>query len=64
MALGNPKVDYFSLDIEGAEYQVKIINMFFDSNDFRNDNNPKTLTSQTTHKNSTIGIKISSMGSS
>ena len=36
MALGNPKVDYFSLDIEGAEYQVKIINIFFDSNEFRN----------------------------
>ena len=25
-AIGNPKVDYFSLDIEGSEFQVRIFN--------------------------------------
>ena len=25
-AIGNPKVDYFSLDIEGSEFQVRILN--------------------------------------
>ena len=30
-AIGNPKVDYFSLDIEGSEFQVRIISEIMSS---------------------------------